>query len=61
MSKRHKTTLYRIVGTFAALLALLGAEYAGLLRRFPEICHFLLYFVPYLVIGFDIKSFIIVP
>ncbi len=54
MTKRHKTTLYRIVGTFAALLALLGAEYAGLLRRLPEICHFLFYFVPYLVIGFDV-------
>ena len=55
MTKKQKNMLYRIILTFVLFVALAVANLGGYLKLLPHpIFLFLLYLVPYLVIGYDI-------
>ena len=55
MTKKQKNILYRIILTFVLFAALLVANLGGYLKILPHpIFLFVLYLVPYLVIGYDI-------
>ena len=55
MTKKQKNMLYRIILTFVLFVALAVANLGGYLKLLPHpIFLFVLYLVPYLVIGYDI-------
>lgn len=54
MTKKQKTMLLRILLAFAVFAALLACEHAGMLEQLSGPVLFLVYVVPYLVIGYDI-------
>lgn len=55
MTKKQKNMLYRIILTFVLFAALVVANLGGYLKLLPHpIFLFVLYLVPYLVIGYDI-------
>ena len=54
MNKKQKKTLIRILITAVLFLLLVVGEHMGLFETLPGICLFLLYFIPYLVIGYDV-------
>ncbi len=53
-TKKQKKTFKRIVIVLVCFFALLVAEKTGLLEPVPAWALFLLYFVPYLIIGYDV-------
>lgn len=54
MTKKEHRTLIRIIVTLIWFAALLGTDHAGLLRGAGTYGRFLLYFLPYLLIGYDV-------
>ena len=54
MTKKQKKTLYRILAVLAAFIILLVLEHTGVLAKLPALLVFALYFIPYLVIGYDV-------
>ncbi len=54
MTKKQKTMLSRIILAFFLFAALLAAEHAEMLETIPAAGLFVIYAVPYLVIGYDI-------
>jgi Cd2+/Zn2+-exporting ATPase len=54
MTKKEHRTLIRIIVTLIWFTALLGTDHAGLLRGAGTYGRFLLYFLPYLLIGYDV-------
>ena len=46
--------LYRIILAFVLFAALLVCEHMGMLKQLPALVLFIIYAVPYLVIGYDI-------
>lgn len=54
MTKKQKSMLYRIVLAFVMFAALLVCEHMGMLGQLSGLVLFLIYAVPYLVIGYDI-------
>ena len=54
MTKKEHRTLIRIIVTLIWFAALLGTGRAGLLRGAGTYGRFLLYFLPYLLIGYDV-------
>ena len=54
MTKKEHRTLIRIIVTLIWFAALLGTDRAGLLRGAGTYGRFLLYFLPYLLIGYDV-------
>ena len=54
MTKKELRTLIRIIVTLIWFAALLGTDRAGLLRGAGTYGRFLLYFLPYLLIGYDV-------
>lgn len=54
MTKKEYRTLIRIIVTLIWFAALLGTDRAGLLRGAGTYGRFLLYFLPYLLIGYDV-------
>lgn len=54
MTKKEHRTLIRIIVTLIWFAALLGTDCAGLLRGAGTYGRFLLYFLPYLLIGYDV-------
>lgn len=60
MTKKMKKTRNRIIGVLFAFALLLVAEHTGLFEKLPTPAIFIIYLVPYLVIGYDVlrKAFI---
>ena len=56
MTKKEHRTLIRIIVTLIWFAALLATDHAGLLRGAGTYGRFLLYFLPYLLIGYDVSS-----
>ena len=54
MTKKQKRMLVRIIISFALFAALMVAEHTGALERINTWILFVIYLVPYLVIGYDI-------
>ena len=54
MTKKQKKMLYRIIITFILFSILMVAEHLGMLEKFNTIVLFIIYLIPYLVIGYDI-------
>ena len=54
MTKKQKKMLYRIIITFILFLILMVAEHLGMLEKFNTVVLFIIYLIPYLVIGYDI-------
>ncbi|MDD6440502.1 MAG: heavy metal translocating P-type ATPase [Lachnospiraceae bacterium] len=54
MTKKEHRTLIRIIVTLIWFAALLATDHAGLLRGAGTYGRFLLYFLPYLLIGYDV-------
>ncbi len=54
MTKKQKKNLVRILSVLAVFLVLLVAEKTGKLDSLPGAVRFLLYFIPYLAIGYDV-------
>lgn len=54
MTKKEHRTLIRIIVTLIWFATLLGTDRAGLLRGAGTYGRFLLYFLPYLLIGYDV-------
>jgi len=54
MTKKQKNMLVRILVTFLIFIILLVCDHAGLLERFPWWGSFMIYAVPYLIVGYDI-------
>lgn len=54
MTKKEHRTLIRIIVTLIWFVALLATDHAGLLRGAGTYGRFLLYFLPYLLIGYDV-------
>lgn len=55
MTKKQKKTLLRILAAFLLLAGLMALEHTGALERIrPQMISFLLYLIPYLLIGYDI-------
>ena len=54
MTKKEHRTLIRIIVTLIWFAALLGTDRAGLLRGAGTYGRFLIYFLPYLLIGYDV-------
>ena len=54
MTAKQKQTRNRIIIVAVVFAALLAAEHTGLLSGLPAWLVFLLYFIPYLVIGYDV-------
>ena len=54
MTKKQKSMLYRIILAFVLFAALLVCEHMGMLKQLPALVLFIIYAVPYLVIGYDI-------
>ena len=51
---KQKKTFWRIAAVLLCFLLLLAAEHAGLLSRLPGAAVFVLYLIPYLLIGYDV-------
>ncbi len=54
MTKKQKNMLVRILITFLIFIILLVCDHVGLLERFPWWGSFMIYAVPYLIVGYDI-------
>ena len=54
MNKKQKKTLLRILITAVIFAALLVLNYTGVLEPLPTWLEFILYFIPYLLIGYDV-------
>ena len=54
MTKKQKKTLYRILAVLAAFVILLVLDKTGVLEPLPGAIVFILFFIPYLVIGYDV-------
>ena len=54
LTKKQKKTLYRILGVLAAFAVLLVLDKTGVLEKLPPIVVFFLYFIPYLIIAYDV-------
>ena len=54
MTKKQKKMLYRIIITFILFSILMVTEHLGMLEKFNTIALFIIYLIPYLVIGYDI-------
>lgn len=54
MTNKQKKMLVRIIVTFLVLAILLVCEYLGVLERFPWWGLFIIYVIPYIMIGYDI-------
>lgn len=54
MTKKQKKMLFRIIITFLVFAVLLLCEHTGNLERVPVLARFLVFAVPYLIIGYDI-------
>lgn len=54
MTKKQKKMLYRIIITFILFSILMVTEHLGMLEKFNTIVLFIIYLIPYLVIGYDI-------
>ncbi|MBD5547175.1 MAG: cadmium-translocating P-type ATPase [Lachnospiraceae bacterium] len=55
MTKKQRKMLVRIIITFVIFVGLFICEHAGLLKRIENLCIlFLIYLVPYLLVGYDI-------
>ncbi len=54
MTKKQKKNLVRILAVLAVFLILMIAEKTGRLDALPGAIRFALYFIPYLVIGYDV-------
>ena len=54
MTKKQKKNLVRILAVLAVFLILMIAEKTGRLDALPGAVRFALYFIPYLVIGYDV-------
>ena len=54
MTKKQKKMLYRIIVTFLLFAVLMVCEHTGLMDGWNKIVLFVIYLVPYLVIGYDI-------
>ncbi|MBE5860199.1 MAG: cadmium-translocating P-type ATPase [Butyrivibrio sp.] len=60
MTKKMKKTRNRIIGVLIAFIVLMILEHIGLFDKLPKLLIFIIYLVPYLVIGYDVlkKAFI---
>ncbi|SDB17383.1 heavy metal translocating P-type ATPase [Butyrivibrio sp. INlla16] len=60
MTKKMKKTRNRIIGVLIAFIVLLIAEHMGAFEAFPWYVSFVIFLIPYLVIGYDVlrKAFI---
>ncbi len=60
MTKKMKKTRNRIIIVLLIFFALLVAEHTGVLENVPKIALFVIYLIPYLIIGYDVirKAFI---
>ena len=54
MTKKQKKMLYRIIVTFLLFAVLMVCEHTGGMDGWNKIVLFVIYLVPYLVIGYDI-------
>ena len=54
LTKKEKRKLVRIIIVLAAFVCLMAAEHTGALENLPAAAVFLMYFIPYLVIGYDV-------
>ena len=54
MTKKQKKMLYRIIITFILFSILMVTEHLGMLEKFNTVVLFIIYLIPYLVIGYDI-------
>lgn len=54
MTKKQKKMLYRIIVTFLLFAVLMVCEHTGQMDGWNKIVLFVIYLVPYLVIGYDI-------
>ena len=54
MTKKQKKTRNRIIVVLALFLILLIADKTGLMENIPEIVTFILYLIPYIIIGYDV-------
>ena len=60
MTKKMKKTRNRIIAVLVVFLLLLILDHTGILESIPKIAVFVIYLIPYLVIGYDVlrKAFI---
>ena len=54
LTKKQKKTLYRILGVLAVFIVLLILDHTGAFSKVPPVLVFFIYFIPYLVIGYDV-------
>ena len=54
MTKKQKNMLYRILVSFLLFAVLMVLEHRGMLVAFSSVIRFVIYLVPYLIIGYDI-------
>ena len=54
MTSKQKKMLYRIITAFVLFVVLMVLEHTGVLEQLPSQWLFLIYLIPYLVIGYDI-------
>ena len=55
MTSKQKKMLYRIITAFVLFVVLMVLEHTGVLEQLPsQWLVFLIYLIPYLVIGYDI-------
>lgn len=54
MNKKQKRTLIRIIVTTVLLVALMILQHTGVLAGIPNWLLFVFYFIPYLIIGYDV-------
>ncbi|SDZ86002.1 Cd2+/Zn2+-exporting ATPase [Lachnospiraceae bacterium NK3A20] len=53
-TKKQRRTLYRIIVVLLCFVTLLILDHTGVLEPLPAAVVFLLYFIPYLIIGYDV-------
>ena len=53
-TKKQRGTLYRIIVVLLCFITLLIFDHTGVLEPLPAAVVFLLYFIPYLIIGYDV-------
>lgn len=53
-TKKQRRTLYRIIVVLLCFITLLIFDHTGVLEPLPAAVVFLLYFIPYLIIGYDV-------
>lgn len=54
MKKKHKKSLARIIVTAVIFVALIALDKLGVTSGLPEAVRFALYFIPYMIIGYDV-------